>query len=129
MNDRSCEEEIIHLSELDEFLASRLMDIGSKPFRFSVYNYDSQGNITIRQGKTTDKISEGGIDFELSPSEYYSLDSIDIEDFTKQTVYTSSAYEFFDFILMYFCSLDCVLDFSWRKSGQRYKEIYQQLLK
>jgi len=125
MNVIKDEEKTIHLSELDEFFASRLLDIESTPLRFSVSKYDSQGNVTIRQGKTTDRIGEGGIDFELSPSEYMSLDSIEIEDYTKQTVYTSSAYEFFDFILMYFTNLDCILDFtgsSWRINILKYKQ-------
>ena len=119
------EEKTIHLSELDEFLASALLDIGETPLRISVSKIDAQGYITIAHGKTAHTIREGGIDFELSPSEYQSLDAIEIEDFTNQTIYTSSAYEFFDFILMYFSYLECILDFtdnSWRINILKYKE-------
>ncbi len=117
MSADSGENKIIHLSELDEYLASRLLDQERGPVCFSVSKYDSQGNVSITDRLTEDEIEEGGIDFELSPSEYQSLDSVNASDFTKSTVYTSSAYEFFDFILMYFTSVDCLLDFngsSWR---------------
>lgn len=115
----------VHLSELDEFLASRLLEEKTSPLCFSISILDSQGNINICQKTNGNKIEEGGIDFELSPSEYQSLDSINILDFTKSTVYTSSSYEFFDFILMYFSSLECLLDFSgnsWRVKVQRFTE-------
>jgi len=114
----------IHLSELDEYLASRLLD-NVAPLRFAVAKEDSQGYINIRQENNEIKIQEGGIDFELSPSEYQSLDSINILDFTNQTIYTSSAYEFFDFMLMYFSRLEYLLDFynsSWRIRILSFKE-------
>jgi len=114
----------IHLSELDEYLASRLLD-NVAPLRFIVSKEDSQGYINIRQENNEIKIQEGGIDFELSPSEYQSLDSINILDFTNQTIYTSSAYEFFDFMLMYFSRLEYLLDFynsSWRIRILSFKE-------
>ncbi len=114
----------IHLSELDEYLASRLLD-NEVPLRFILSKEDSQGYINIRQENNEIKIQEGGIDFELSPSEYQSLDSINILDFTNQTIYTSSAYEFFDFMLMYFSRLEYLLDFynsSWRIRILSFKE-------
>ncbi len=114
----------IHLSELDEYLASRLLD-NEAPLRFTVAKEDSQGYITIGQEKTEMTIEAGGIDFELSPSEYQSLDSINILDFTNQTIYTSSAYEFFDFMLTYFSRLEYLLDFynsSWRIRILSFKE-------
>ncbi len=116
MNEDERKENTIHLSELDEYLASKLLDSNSA-LRFSMSKVDLQGYINIRQDKNDAVIEEGGIDFELSPSEYQSLDSINILDFTNQTIYTSSAYEFFDFMLMYFSRLEYLLDFynsSWR---------------
>ena len=126
MNETIYEEKIIHISELDDFLASRLVDSETMPLMFSVSKYDSQGYITIGQGEASGSIREGGIDFELSPSEYQSLDSIEIGDFTKETIYTSSAYEFFDFILMYLSHMECLLDFtgnSWRINILKYKKL------
>ncbi len=125
MRDESYEEVTIHLSELDDFLASRLVDSETKMLMFTVSKYGSQGYITIEQGKASGTIKEGGIDFELSPSEYQSLDSIEIKDFTNQTIYTSSAYEFFDFILMYLSRMECLLDFtgnSWRINILKFEE-------
>lgn len=115
----------IHLSELDIYLASRLLE-NTAPLKFEMSKYDSQGYITIEQEKSEIKIEEGGIDFELSPSEYQSLDSINILDFTNQAIYTSSAYEFFDFMLMYFSYLEYLLDFngnSWRIKILSFREI------
>jgi len=125
MSGKVGDQHTVHLSELDEFLASRLLDEKKMPLCFSISTHDSQGNINIQQNSNEDKIEEGGLDFELSPSEYQSLDSINISDFTKSTIYTSSAYEFFDFILMYFSDVDCLLDFngnSWRIKIRSFKE-------
>lgn len=80
--------------------------------RFSVLKKDTQGNIIIQQIENDQKIEEGGIDFELSPSEYQSLDSINVTDFTNKPVYTSSAYEFFDFILMYYSQFEFLSEFN-----------------
>lgn len=124
MNAGYSEEKIIHLSELDEYLATRLLE-NSSTLRFKLSKYDSQGYITIEQKENEVTIEEGGIDFELSPSEYQSLDSVNILDFTNQTIYTSSAYEFFDFMLMYFSHLEYLLDFknsSWRIRILSFKE-------
>lgn len=117
MSNEIYEEETIHLSEIDDYLASKLVGSRAKTHMFRVCGLDPQGYITIGQGEARVGIDEGGIDFELSPSSYPSLESIEIGDFTTQTIYTSSAYEFFDFILMYLSQLECVVDFtnsSWR---------------
>lgn len=125
MNDIIYEQKRIHLSELDEYLASKFLDRQSA-LKFAMSKNDSQGYITIKQEKNEEGIEERGIDFELSPSEYQSLDSINILDFTNQTIYTSSAYEFFDFMLMYFSYLEYLLDFtdnSWRVKILSFKEV------
>ncbi len=125
MSENIGEQYTIHLSELDEFIAYKLLDLES-PISFSVSKKDLQGNIFIQQISSKYKIEERGIDFELSPSEYQSLDTANIKDFADRTVYTSSAYEFFDFILMYFLELDCLVDFnesSWRIRILKFAEI------
>ena len=114
----------IHLSELDEYLAFKFLD-RQAALRFGVSKNDLQGYISIEQENSEIEIEESGIDFDLSPSEYQSLDSINISDFTNQTIYTSSAYEFFAFMLMYFSNLEFVLDFkgsSWRVRIISFKE-------
>ena len=125
MNEAICEQKTVHLSELDEYLASKFLDKQSA-LRFTMSRNDSQGYITIKQENNEQEIEERGIDFELSPSEYQSLDSINILDFTNQTIYTSSAYEFFDFMLMYFSFLQYLIDFtgsSWRLKILSFKEV------
>jgi len=125
MNDVISEQQTVHLSELDEYLASKFLDRQSA-LRFAMSKNDSQGYITIKQEMNEIEIEERGIDFELSPLEYQSLDSINILDFTNQTIYTSSAYEFFDFMLMYFSYLEYLLDFtgsSWRVKIISFKEV------
>ena len=102
----------IHISDLDEFLALKFLDDVTRPMRFSVLRKDTQGNIIIKQKENAQEIEEGGIDFELSPSEYQSLDSINVTDFINKTVYTSSAYEFFDFILMYYSQFEFLTEFN-----------------
>jgi hypothetical protein len=107
----------IHISDLDEFLALKFLDDVTRPMRFSVLRKDTQGNIIIQQKDNDQKLKEGGIDFELSPSEYQSLDSINVTDFINKTVYTSSAYEFLDFILMYYIQFEFLTEFngsSWQ---------------
>ena len=107
----------IHISDLDEFLALKFLDDVTRPMRFSVFRKDTQGNIIIQQKDNDQKLKEGGIDFELSPSEYQSLDSINVTDFKNKTVYTSSAYEFLDFILMYYLQFEFLTEFngsSWQ---------------
>ena len=106
----------IHLSELDEYLAKQVLEQNS-PLRITIIKFDTQGNIGVSAINSDLGIEEGGIDFELWPSEYQSLDSVNINDFMTQSVYTSSAYEFFDFMLMYFFNLELLLDFNgsaWR---------------
>lgn len=128
MNAVNIEEKKIHLSELDEYLASRFID-NNKTLKFSVNKEDAQGNIRIQQEVNEIAIEESGIDFELSTSEYQSLNSINISDFTTQTIYTTSAYEFFDFVLMYFSSIEYLLDFnnsSWRIRILSFKEEINQ---
>ncbi len=125
MNEVISEQQTVHLSELDEYLASKFLD-RQAALRFAMSKNDSQGYITIEQEKNEIEIEKRGIDFELSPSEYQSLDSINILDFTNQTIYTSSAYEFFDFMLMYFSYLEYLLDFtgsSWRVKILSFKEV------
>ncbi len=125
MNEVISEQQTVHLSELDEYLASKFLD-RQAALRFTMSKNDSQGYITIEQEKNEIEIEKRGIDFELSPSEYQSLDSINILDFTNQTIYTSSAYEFFDFMLMYFSYLEYLLDFtgsSWRVKILSFKEV------
>lgn len=116
MKRETVEEEKIHLSELDEYLASKIVETDTT-LKFILSKPDLQGNFFIRIEDNNEPIEEGGIDFELSPSEYQSLNSTNVQEFTNQTIYTSSAYEFFDFMLTHYSYLEFLLDFNgsgWR---------------
>ena len=108
----SLEEKKIHISNLDEFLASALLECQEKPIKLSIHKEGVEGNISVNLLKSGEDMAEGGIDFELSPCECIDFDSMEISDFLYKSVYTSSAYEFFEFIFMFFRSIECLVDFT-----------------
>lgn len=108
----------IHISDIDSFLAERFVETGGTAIGFSVSRKDSQGNICVENsGKAEGSTGMESVDFELSPGESLNPTDIDIEQFIKRPVDTSSAYEFFDFLLANFSSFECVAEFTgnaWR---------------
>jgi hypothetical protein len=109
-------EQRIHISEIDEFLARSLATGQLKPFRLALTKNGDQGYLKAFRADSDELIEDDGIDFELSPGENKDLDEFDIRDFVMKAVYTSSAYELFDYIFEYFHSIECVVDFkenSW----------------
>ncbi len=116
----SPENRIIHVSLIDEFLAARLVECGVAPLSFSVRRVGHEGSISIAACATVLKPGAGeGVDFELSPCECRGLDPEDPAVYLGRPVYTGSAYELFDFMLGYFSSFDCFIEFTgnaWRVS-------------
>ena len=112
MDIESLEEKIIHISNLDEFLASALLDSQKKPIKLSIKKEGVEGYVMVNLLKSDEDMEEDGIDFELSPCECIDFDSMEISDFLYKPVFSSSAYEFFDFIFMYFSSIECLVDFT-----------------
>lgn len=108
----------IHISETDAFLAERFIDIGGSALGFSVSRKDSQGNIYVENlHKAEGSSGVESVDFELSPGESLNPEDLDVRQYIERPVYTSSAYEFFDFLLANFSSFDCVSEFTgnaWR---------------
>ena len=102
----------IHISNLDEFLADTLLKSKEKPIKLSIHKEGVEGNISVNLLKSDEDMEEDGIDFELSPCECIDFDSMDISDFLYKPVFSSSAYEFFDFIFMFFSSIECLVDFT-----------------
>ncbi len=103
----------IHISEIDEFLAGRLLDGDDLVIGFTVSRKDLDGTITIGEySASPEPVPEEGIDFELSPSEYLDPGDTRIDEYLKCFVYTSSAYELFDLVLMYYDSFDCIAEFT-----------------
>ncbi len=117
MNKESQGEKKVHISNLDEFFAESFVDSNEKPLKIAIRKEESQGHISVLLLTDGEGMEEGGIDFELSPCECVDFDNIQISDFLKRPVFTSSAHEFFDFMFMFFCSLECIVDFTgdaWR---------------
>ena len=108
----SLEEKKIHISNLDEFLASALLECQEKPFKLSIQKEGIEGYVSVNLLKSEENMEEDGIDFELSPCECIDFDSMEVSDFLYKPVFTSSAYEFFDFIFMVFSSIECLVDFT-----------------
>ena len=117
----------IHITGIDDFLAARLVQ-GERPLSFTVSGADSEGNITLISLDTPaeDHLSGEGVDFELFTCECRGLDTADIKDYLQRPVYTSSAYEFFDFALGSLSSFDCFIEFTgnaWRVRVQNPKSL------
>src|SRR3989304_6791522 len=108
----SLEEKKIHISNLDEFLAETLLQSREKTIKLSIHKEGVDGNISVNLLKSDEDMEEDGIDFELSPCECIDFDGMEISDFLYKPVFTSSAYEFFDFIFMVFRSIECLVDFT-----------------
>jgi len=104
--------EKIHISNLDDFLASALLESREKTIKLSIHKEGVDGNISVNLLKSDEDMEEDGIDFELSPCECIDFDGMEISDFLYKPVFTSSAYEFFDFIFMVFRSIECLVDFT-----------------
>ena len=109
-------EEIIRIrvSDIDEFLAGRLIESGVRPLAFSVRDADSgEGAIELREIGTPEGLPEaGGIDFELSSCECGGLGQDDPGMYIGRPVYASSAYELFDYLLGHYSSFDCYIEFT-----------------
>jgi hypothetical protein len=104
-------EQRIHISEIDEFLA-RVWAVGHvRPFKLAISKNGDQGYLKAFIAESDELIEDDGVDFELSPGENKDLDDFDISDFIMKAVYTSSAYELFDYIFTYFHSIECIVDF------------------
>lgn len=105
-------EKEIHISNLDDFLASALPECQEKPIKLSIHKEGVEGYLSVNLLKSDEVMEEGGIDFELSPCECIDFDKMEISDFLYKPVFSSSAYEFFDFIFMFFSSIECLVDFT-----------------
>ncbi len=102
----------IHISNLDESLAEALLYSEEKPIKLLIRKDEAQGYLSLLLLKSNEEIEEEGIDFELSPCECIDFDSIEVSDFLNKPVFTSSAYEFFEFIFMFFDTVECLVGFT-----------------
>ena len=103
----------IHISLIDEFIAARFIEAGGRPLAFRVSGEDDEGTILLEaiEPRPGPPQSEG-IDFELSACECGGLGQDDAGIYTGRPVFTSSAYEFLDFILSHYAVFDCHIEFT-----------------
>ena len=102
----------IHLSGIDEFLADALLEGKGKPVRLAIRKKGDQGYVSVLLLMFEGDVEEDGIDFELSSCECGGLEGMEVSDFLRRPVFTSSAYGFFDFLLVYLDSIECLVGFS-----------------
>ena len=112
MNSQSQTGKKIHLSGLDEFFAESVLRAEEKPLKFLIHKDGDSGFISALLLDTKEGMEKEGIDFELSSCECAGLEGLEVSDFLMKTVFTSSAYEFFDFVLMFLDSFECLVDFT-----------------
>lgn len=94
------ESDVIHISEIDEYLASRIVDEGVNRLSFKVEKSGDDGLISLSRIEPRDIGSEDPLDFELSPSEYLGLNDAQLDQMLRAPIVTSSALELFDFLLL-----------------------------
>jgi hypothetical protein len=108
----------IHISRIDEFLASRFLDADGGPLAFSVSGRGEEGDISLTPiVPDAAHVNGEGVDFELSACECGGLDTEEAGMYIGKPVYTSSACELFDFLLGHLASFDCSVEFTgnaWR---------------
>lgn len=101
----------IPIGEIDEYLAERFLE-SSNPVRFSASLEKTEGLLEIVEIDPADADFGKGIDFELSTCECMGLEDLDLSELSGITVYTSSAYEFFEYYLDFRDSIKCTVKFS-----------------
>lgn len=104
--------DVIHISEIDEYLASRLMEEGLNEISLKVGKSGSDGFISVSALETEPESGQAPLDFELSPSEYHSLNDIELEELLRAPLVTSSALELFDFLLLRLSGFNCTISFT-----------------
>jgi hypothetical protein len=112
MNSHSQTGKKIHLSGLDEFFADSVLGEEEKPLKFLIRKDGDPGFISALLLDTKENMEKEGIDFELSSCECAGLEGLEVSDFLMKPVFTSSAHDFFDFVLMFLDSFECLVDFT-----------------
>ena len=102
----------IHISELDEFLAGKVIENEDGAMKFEIEKYGNQGYLNLIEIQTNQQMDDEGMDFDLSASEYVGLTELEISDYIQKPLYTSSAYELFDFLFSYLDKVECLIEFT-----------------
>lgn len=99
--------EIVPLGSIDEYLAQKVLEGDGQTLRVRLSLDYNTGYLNIFDVSFEETEYTEGIDFELSTCECRGLDDMNSSDFDGKTVYTSSAYEFFEFYLDERDSVNC----------------------
>lgn len=104
--------DVIHISQIDEYLASRILGEGANDLSLRVGKSGNDGHISILDTKMQDSGGRDPLDFELSTSEYHSLNETRLEELLRAPLVTSSALELFDFLLLRLKGFSCIISFT-----------------
>ena len=104
--------DLIHISEIDEYLAVRMVEAGGGVLSLRIEKSGEDGFIEVTDAEDGAPLGEGAVDFELSPSEYLNLGETEFEDLVRVPLITSSALELFDFILLRTGSFEIAAEFT-----------------
>ncbi len=104
--------EKIHISEIDECLASKTLARNGASIGIHVEKSGDEGYILVTDTEESGALNDKAVDFELSPSEYQNLEDKELDDLLTAPLITSSALELFDFLLLRFSSFSCFLEFT-----------------
>ena len=104
--------DLIHISEIDEYLAVRMVEAGGGVLCLRIEKSGDDGFIEVTDAEVAPALGEGSVDFELSPSEYLNLGETEFEDLMKAPLVTSSALELFDFLLLRTDSFEIAAEFT-----------------
>lgn len=105
----------VKISEIDEFLAEKIIE-GKGTFRLSLECEEDSGVLQVKHMRFEDTEFGEGMDFELSTSECRGSEDAEPYLLSGKTLYTSSAYEFFEYFFSHESCLKCYVKFennSW----------------
>ena len=102
----------IHISEIDEYLAFRLMEEGIERISLKIGKSGDDGYIAVTRVELKDTNGQDPLDFELSTSEYHSLNETELKELLLNPLVTSSALELFDFLLLRTTGFKCAISFT-----------------
>lgn len=106
------EKDVIHISQIDEYLASRIIGEGTNKLSLKVGKSGNDGHLSILIITNQNSAGRDPLDFELSTSEYHSLNETRLEELLLAPLVTSSALELFDFLLLRLKGFNCLISFT-----------------
>ena len=100
-----------YINRMDETLAEIFLN-EQCPVNLKMTLSPDSGLINAEYAALDKRLTDNGIDFDLSTSECCGLNDIDLNDYFKKTVHTSSAFEFFDYVFTGSQTVDADVEFT-----------------